>query len=371
DKTKERMGNKLNELKKRIDSMAINYAALTNKFKGVNQGYSRNNPYQDNGRKFKYYNCEKMGHIARNYQNREGRKETFNQTRNVNFCKVIDNNSNTEKKIYNVRNGPTSQENVKRLRERKIPKVQSPVTNEVSQDKNINQNPKVEGPNIKDRTKRKRNLVEIPISNTGVESLKPYKEEEDYNSESGDTFDEFDYEKKEEVDEVEDRFIEEYQEENPALFLTNVIEVPIEEHEEENSVESKIQQTIKNNDLTPQQSQEVKEFLLSKRKLFAQGLEDLGCTDIITHTINTGDTAPIHQGPYKVAHGERVALPVRRMLHENETFEKYKGKRIRLGVLPRLCRTPFSCLVDDLLARCGKTNTEHLLAALWPLTTTR
>ncbi|CAG8811164.1 37163_t:CDS:2, partial [Gigaspora margarita] len=96
--------------------------------------------------------------------------------------------------------------------------------------------------------------VEVPISNTRIESLKLYKKEEDYNSEGGDTFDEFDYEKEKEINEVTDHFIEEYQEENSALFLTNVVEVPIEENKKKNSVESKIKQVVKNNDLIPQQA---------------------------------------------------------------------------------------------------------------------
>ncbi|CAG8818595.1 29839_t:CDS:2, partial [Gigaspora margarita] len=63
---------------------------------------------------------------------------------------------------------------------------------------------------------------------------------------------------------VEGCFIEEYYKENPVLFLTNVKEVPIEEQKEES-------------------------------------LEDLGCTKIITHTINTREATSINQ----------VALPVR------------------------------------------------------------
>ncbi|RIB21839.1 hypothetical protein C2G38_2175571 [Gigaspora rosea] len=55
--------------------------------------------------------------------------------------------------------------------------------------------------NIKERTK----------------SLNSYEEEE-YNSERSNTFDKFDYEEDEELDEVESCILEEYLEENPALF---------------------------------------------------------------------------------------------------------------------------------------------------------
>ncbi|CAG8799163.1 28995_t:CDS:2, partial [Gigaspora margarita] len=175
-------GIELNELKKRIDNMAINYVALKDKFKGINKSYNRNNSYQRN--KMECYNCD---------QNQVGMKETFNQTRNINFCEVMYNNGNTKKEIYNVEIELNSQKN---------------------------------------------------------------EEEEDFNSEGEDTFDEFDYEEEKELDEVEGCFIEEYHEEYPALFLTNIEEVPMKEQEKKNSVESKIKQVIKNDDLTLNQDQQ-------------------------------------------------------------------------------------------------------------------
>ncbi|CAG8840976.1 9880_t:CDS:2 [Gigaspora margarita] len=84
------------------------------------------------------------------------------------------------------------------------------------------------------------NTSEVLISNTGTGNINPYKDEEKYDSEGGNTFNEFDYEEDEEVDEVEGHFIEEYCKESLALFLTNIEEVPVEENKEETNMDEKL-----------------------------------------------------------------------------------------------------------------------------------
>ncbi|CAG8750084.1 3869_t:CDS:2 [Gigaspora margarita] len=105
-----------------------------------------------------------------------------------------------------------------------------------------------------------------------------------------DTFDKFDYEENEKIDEVEDYFIEEYHEEN---LVTNI--------EEFSKVKG--QQIVKNDNLILQQGQEIKEFLFGKKRIFEQDLEDLDHAKIITHTINTREATLINQGSYKSSTG--------------------------------------------------------------------
>ncbi|CAG8827070.1 4206_t:CDS:1, partial [Cetraspora pellucida] len=85
--------------------------------------------------------------------------------------------------------------------------------------------------------------VEIPISNTGIETLTPSYGKQEYDSDGGDTFDEFDYEE-DNLEEIDRYFTDEWSEvdnqqlgqereseENPALFLTDINEPPLNETE--------------------------------------------------------------------------------------------------------------------------------------------
>ncbi|CAG8591998.1 17383_t:CDS:2, partial [Gigaspora margarita] len=236
-KSQQKLESELSDLKKRIDEMALNYAALTDKIKNIK---------------------EKVGHMAQDCmveKSRQlGEKETLVRQKNINFYSSW----------------------YKRLKERKVPKIQNWETEETRQEIDLTQNLDIEGLNKSNKPKLKyeesmtrvvmatgskastlgivkkvkiklkdiivpitlyqklylqyaTKTVEVPISNTRFESLKLYEEEEIFNSEG------------EEIDKVEGCFIEKYFEENSALFLTNVVEVPIEEIEEEVLIESKIQ----------------------------------------------------------------------------------------------------------------------------------
>ncbi|CAG8686015.1 1451_t:CDS:2, partial [Gigaspora margarita] len=79
----------------------------------------------------------------------------------------------------------------------------------------------------------------VPISNSGIKSLTPYEDIDVY-SESGDTFDEFDYEE-EELEDLEEENINK----NPALYLTNIEEVSTkkdDKKEKEKTVKERIKE---------------------------------------------------------------------------------------------------------------------------------
>ncbi|CAG8796848.1 29262_t:CDS:2, partial [Gigaspora margarita] len=92
---------------------------------------------------------------------------------------------------------------------------------------------------------------------------------------SGDTFDEFEYEEDNETEEVEGYFVEwSLAEENPALYLTNIKEIPIKDDDSEviKTIEDQIVALVDNNKLTIEQQQQAQEFLLAKRDMFAKDL---------------------------------------------------------------------------------------------------
>ncbi|CAG8564227.1 6762_t:CDS:2 [Dentiscutata erythropus] len=67
---------------------------------------------------------------------------------------------------------------------------------------------------------------------------------------------------------------------------------------------------IDNEELTTQQKIKGKEFLITEETLFAQSIKNMNHTNATTHSINTGDAAPIKQGYYKAAYEENdVEMP--------------------------------------------------------------
>ena len=52
--------------------------------------------------------------------------------------------------------------------------------------------------------------------------------------------------------------------------------------------------------LNPEQLKEAKAFLLKYQNCFPKSKTDLGFTDVITHSINTGDKSPIKQAPRRI-----------------------------------------------------------------------
>ncbi|CAG8844433.1 46234_t:CDS:2, partial [Gigaspora margarita] len=100
-------------------------------------------------------------------------------------------------------------------------------------------------------------------TNCGIESLTPYKDVDVYSKDS-DTFNKIDHKKKLEK-----------------------LEKKISIKEKEKTIEKRIKEIVNNNELILHQQAKIQEFLLNKIEIFAQGLENLGCTNTITYSINT------------------------------------------------------------------------------------
>ena len=51
--------------------------------------------------------------------------------------------------------------------------------------------------------------------------------------------------------------------------------------------------------LLPAENEQLKELILEFNDVFALDDTELGCTNLVEHTIDTGDHAPIRQQPYR------------------------------------------------------------------------
>ncbi|CAG8486230.1 610_t:CDS:2, partial [Scutellospora calospora] len=112
--------------------------------------------------------------------------------------------------------------------------------------------------------------AEVPISNTGTKILIPNNEDE-FDSKSRDTFDEFDYEEEEEPSELEGLFIKTWlitYEENSALYLTNIEEVPSKDKEDDKkSFKEKLRELLNNKVLSMIQKEKVKDLFNREKDL--------------------------------------------------------------------------------------------------------
>ncbi|MCU7806226.1 MAG: RNA-directed DNA polymerase, partial [Candidatus Thiodiazotropha sp. (ex Lucinoma borealis)] len=70
--------------------------------------------------------------------------------------------------------------------------------------------------------------------------------------------------------------------------------------------------------LSPEQQNIVRKFLWQYRETFAKSKNDLGCTDIVKHKIDTGNSRPIKQQPRRLplAKREMVEAEIKRMLEQ-------------------------------------------------------
>ncbi|CAG8522044.1 26472_t:CDS:2 [Gigaspora margarita] len=169
----QQIGNELIDLKKTIQGLTVNYVALLAKMKDTRVHRPRDNSYTrrqfqnsytwERKKEREYNKCGEPGHLARNcisekrnyiYFKQNKEKEYNNKPKNISFCELEDKSKD---EVYTVNNLTTSQ-----------------------------------------TTKSK-----VQISNNGTEGLKPYEEDE-VQSNSGNTFDEFDYEE-EEFDEFNEK----------------------------------------------------------------------------------------------------------------------------------------------------------------------
>ena len=63
-----------------------------------------------------------------------------------------------------------------------------------------------------------------------------------------------------------------------------------------------------------QEFQDFETFLLENH-VFALSDDELGCTDVVQHHIDTGDIAPIHQQPYRTPFAQRENRQIADMEH--------------------------------------------------------
>ena len=57
--------------------------------------------------------------------------------------------------------------------------------------------------------------------------------------------------------------------------------------------------------VNPREFQDFETFLLENHDVFALSDDELGCTDVVQHHIDTGDIPPIHQQPYRTLFSQR------------------------------------------------------------------
>ncbi|CAG8560418.1 18469_t:CDS:2, partial [Gigaspora rosea] len=142
-----RVGTDLGEVKKKIDEMALNYAAIAKRLNTNIHNRSAKERFPIERRGPQCFKCEEFGHFARNCLSekpikKEGNeKKNGNQTRGLNYCELVDEVYNKE--IYNVDDEEKVRKNEKRLanpewskrlRSRKLTKVQQPDRNVEAQD---------------------------------------------------------------------------------------------------------------------------------------------------------------------------------------------------------------------------------------------
>ncbi|CAG8630142.1 10896_t:CDS:2, partial [Cetraspora pellucida] len=128
-------------------------------------------------------------------------------------------------------------------------------------------------------------VIEVLISNNGSKKLhQPGEKAEtkDLYDDEGNLFEHLINEDKE-VEETEGYFTEE---------LTKL---------EVNDLKEKVKKMCVNEELDTEQQEEAKKLLKKEKNIFAQTVDELGCTNRTHHMINTGDAAPIKQNPYRAA----------------------------------------------------------------------
>ncbi|CAG8604067.1 8975_t:CDS:2, partial [Cetraspora pellucida] len=153
-----------------------------------------------------------------------------------------------------------------------------------------------------------------------LEELESGDHDED---EANELFDEMEYES-EELEEVEsftsnngptdnDDDTEEIREkrveiESPAVCLAVMEEIPTGKKapiDEKLTVEEQLNEIVESGKVEGKYQENVRELFNKKRELFANGLEELGCTNLVKHVIKTQDAESIKQLPYRLAPNEQ------------------------------------------------------------------
>ncbi|CAG8759806.1 8759_t:CDS:2 [Cetraspora pellucida] len=180
---------------------------------------------------------------------------------------------------------------------------------------------------------------EVPIMHTDKGKQKEYVNEDmrsgDHDGDENDDddlFEEFEYESEdlEEVEsystdsipvgevsesESEGRIDDENVEESPAVCLAVMEEVPTEKKvpvDEKPPVEDQLVRIVDGVNIEAQYKVNVEQLFKANEDLFANGLEELGQTNLVKHVIKTGDVEPIKQAPYHLAPSEQEFVPTQR-----------------------------------------------------------
>ncbi|CAG8592867.1 28848_t:CDS:2, partial [Racocetra persica] len=96
---------------------------------------------------------------------------------------------------------------------------------------------------------------------------------------------------------------------SPALYLTDIEEMPTkEEKETELTVEKQIEKFLQNETLTKEEKEKAAAFFQQERNLFTSDMQGLGETTVITHRIETGEAKPIKQKASGSTHWNADAL---------------------------------------------------------------
>ncbi|CAG8848277.1 32914_t:CDS:2, partial [Gigaspora margarita] len=102
----QKVKNELNEMKKKIDKMALNYAALAHKLEKGNRGQLS---IKEKGA-YQYYNCGETGHYSRDclsekknfYKKTEEGKRRGSQAKLLNYCEISLENNGQSREMYNL-----------------------------------------------------------------------------------------------------------------------------------------------------------------------------------------------------------------------------------------------------------------------------
>ena len=65
---------------------------------------------------------------------------------------------------------------------------------------------------------------------------------------------------------------------------------------------------ISKDTVNPREFQDFETFLLENTDVFALSDDELGCTNVVHHSIDTGDIPPIHQPPYRTPFSQRETI---------------------------------------------------------------
>ncbi|CAG8760906.1 14149_t:CDS:2, partial [Cetraspora pellucida] len=378
----QKLSGKINDLKRKINEIAVNYVTLVGKLIQGRDNYKKRNIWPDQKKDQRCYRCGELGHISRfcrsekfkhSVENQNDTKRPDKRPKIVNYCEVneeifIISNELVPQKIIKHPNKPDWNT---RLREKKLPntqqekedqEIENPIvttqrTTAARCNVRIYDNPVIavldSGAVVSIMSSKLQYKLELEINDkaitmvimaTGAHAKTLGRE---YDSDEGDTFDEFDYEE-DNLEEIDEYFMDEWSEvdnqvlaqgieseENPALFLINIKEPPVKEKEEKSIVE-RIQEFINVNLMTPEQQRQAKEFLIKEKTLFAKNIDELGKTSVIMHTINKGEAIAMKQRPYRISHDENKAAAVIRVEKAQQKAKKrYTQQALKIEDLKR------------------------------------